>query len=259
MIRAMGQAESAAGGAQSSSPPLVRIEGLVKRYRQDGIAVEALAGVDLIVTQGEFLALVGPSGSGKTTLLNLIGALDRPTAGRIWIGAQELGRLTARERSRLRLHRIGFVFQEYNLIPVLSARENVEYVMLLQGVPARERRARALAMLEEVGLGEMAERRPAQLSGGQQQRVAVARAIASQPDIVLADEPTANLDSATGAALLDLMRALNERYGVTFLFSTHDPMVMARARRIVRLHDGRIVADEPNEEGEGGEGRGGGS
>ncbi len=223
---------------------LVRVEGLSKRYRQDSIAVDALSGIDLQVEEGEFLSLVGPSGSGKTTLLNLIGGLDRPTAGRIWIGDQEIGRLSRGALSRLRLRRIGFIFQEYNLIPVLSALENVEYVMLLQGVPGRERRQRALAMLEEVGLAGLAQRRPPQLSGGQQQRVAVARAIVSRPAIVLADEPTANLDSASGAALLDLMRGLNERHGVTFLFSTHDPMVMARARRIIKLHDGHIVADE---------------
>ncbi len=223
---------------------LVRIEGLNKRYRQDSIAVDALRDVDLRVEEGEFLALVGPSGSGKTTLLNLIGGLDSPTSGRIWIGGEEIGRLSKGALSRLRLERIGFIFQEYNLIPVLSAMENVEYVMLLQGVPTRERRERALAVLREVGLEDMAQRRPPQLSGGQQQRVAVARAIVSRPSIVLADEPTANLDSVSGASLLDLMRGLNERHGVTFLFSTHDPMVMERARRIIRLHDGRIVADE---------------
>lgn len=223
---------------------LVRIEGLSKCYRQDSIAVEALSGIDLRVEEGEFLSLVGPSGSGKTTLLNLVGGLDTPTAGRIWIGGQEIGRLSKSDLSRLRLQRIGFIFQEYNLIPVLSALENVEYVMLLQGVSGRERRERAMAVLREVGLEDLAQRRPPQLSGGQQQRVAVARAIASRPSIVLADEPTANLDSVSGAALLDLMRGLNGRHGVTFLFSTHDPMVMERARRIIRLHDGRIVADE---------------
>ncbi len=235
---------------------LVRIEGLNKRYRQDSIAVDALRDVDLRVEEGEFLALVGPSGSGKTTLLNLIGGLDSPTSGHIWIGGKEIGRLSRGALSRLRLEQIGFIFQEYNLIPVLSAMENVEYVMLLQGVPARERRERALAVLREVGLEDMAQRRPPQLSGGQQQRVAVARAIVSRPSIVLADEPTANLDSVSGASLLDLMRGLNERHGVTFLFSTHDPMVMERARRIIRLHDGRIVADEgdaggPDDRGEG--------
>lgn len=231
-------------GSPCPAGPLVRVAGLVKRYRQESIVVEALAGIDLEVAGGEFLALVGPSGSGKTTLLNLIGCLDTPTAGQVWIDGRSVERLSRRELARLRLYRIGFIFQEYNLIPVLTALENVEYVMLLQGVPARERRSRAREMLAEVGLAGMEQRRPAQLSGGQQQRVAVARAIVSRPAIVLADEPTANLDSVSGAALLDLMRELNARYGVTFLFSTHDPMVMARARRIVRLHDGRIVADE---------------
>lgn len=203
--------------------------------------VEALRGVDLSVGDREFLALVGPSGSGKTTLLNLIGGLDRPTEGRIFVEEKETTGLSSSELAELRLKRIGFVFQEYNLIQVLSAIENVEYVMLLQGVKERERRERALAILKEVGLEGLENRRPRDLSGGQQQRVAVARAIVSEPAIVLADEPTANLDSATGAALLDLMKELNEKKGVTFIFSTHDPMVMERARRIVRLKDGMIV------------------
>ncbi len=222
---------------------IVRIQGVSKRYAQDGISVDALSEIDLTVDSGEFVALVGPSGSGKTTLLNLIGALDAPSAGRIWIEKQEIGRLSRAERSRLRLRRLGFIFQEYNLIPVLSALENVEYVMLLQGVGEGERRRRARDMLREVGLEGLEHRRPAQLSGGQQQRVAVARAIVSEPVIVLADEPTANLDSATGAALLDLMRRLNQRRGITFVFSTHDAMVIERARRVVRLKDGRIVED----------------
>jgi putative ABC transport system ATP-binding protein len=197
--------------------------------------------VDLEIAAGEFLALVGPSGSGKSTLLNLIGGLDRPTAGRLWVADEELGQLSRRALAELRLKRIGFVFQEYNLIPVLSAIENVEYVMLLQGVPDAERRKRAMAILNEVGLAGLEDRRPSELSGGQQQRVAVARAIVSEPTLVLADEPTANLDSATGAALMDLMRQLNEEKRVTFVFSTHDPMVMERARRLVRLKDGRIA------------------
>jgi len=222
---------------------IVRMEQVSKRYRQDGLAVDALSEIDLAVAGGEFVALVGPSGSGKTTLLNLIGALDVPSSGRIWIEEREIGRLSRAERSRLRLRRLGFIFQEYNLIPVLSALENVEYVMLLQGVADAERRERAVEMLREVGLAGLEQRRPSQLSGGQQQRVAVARAIVSEPVIVLADEPTANLDSATGAALLDLMRRLNEERGITFVFSTHDPMVIERARRVVRLKDGWIVAD----------------
>lgn len=222
---------------------LVRTEKLVKQYRQDSIVVNALSDIDLEIDAGEFMSLVGPSGSGKTTLLNLIGGLDVPTSGKIWIRDQEIGALSRSALTRLRLREIGFIFQEYNLIPVLNALENVEYVMLLQGIPDRERHDRALAILEEVGLGDFVYRRPPQLSGGQQQRIAVARAIVSQPAIILADEPTANLDSKTGAALLDMMRDLNARHGITFIFSTHDPMVMERARRIVTLKDGRIIDD----------------
>ena len=223
--------------------PGVRTEKLTKIYRQDSIAVTALQDVDLEIAAGEFLALVGPSGSGKSTLLNLLGGLDRPTSGRMWVADEELGAMSRHALAELRLRKIGFVFQEYNLIPVLSALENVEYVMLLQGVPDAERRARALAILGEVGLSGLEDRRPGELSGGQQQRVAVARAIVSEPALVLADEPTANLDSATGAALMDLMRKLNEDKGVTFVFSTHDAMVMQRARRLVRLKDGQIVGE----------------
>jgi len=218
----------------------VRAEQVTKVYQQNSIAVEALKGVDLEIAEGEFMALVGPSGSGKSTLLNLIGGLDRPTTGHLSVAGEDLGKLSRRALAELRLKRIGFVFQEYNLIPVLSALENVEYVMLLQGVPDTERRERARAILAEVGLGGMEDRRPGELSGGQQQRVAVARAIVAEPALVLADEPTANLDSATGAALMDLMRRLNEERRVTFVFSTHDAMVMERARRLVQLRDGRI-------------------
>lgn len=223
---------------------VVRLERVSRIYRHGGIEVPALQEVDLEIRRGEFSALVGPSGSGKTTLLNLIGGLDSPTSGRIWIGDVETTRLSSSQLADVRLRHIGFVFQEYNLIPVLSAMENVEYVMLLQGVPERERRSRSLALLQELGLGGMEHRRPGELSGGQQQRVAVARAIVSEPLIVLPDEPTANLDSAAGAALLDLMRKLNETKGITFVFSTHDPMVMQRARRIIRMRDGRVVASE---------------
>jgi putative ABC transport system ATP-binding protein len=223
--------------------PGVRTEKLTKVYRQDSIAVTALQDVDLEIAAGEFVALVGPSGSGKSTLLNLLGGLDRPTSGRLWVADEELGAMSRHALAELRLRKIGFVFQEYNLIPVLSAIENVEYVMLLQGVPDAERRDRAMAILNEVGLAGLEDRRPGELSGGQQQRVAVARAIVSEPVLVLADEPTANLDSATGAALMDLMRQLNEEKGVTFVFSTHDAMVMERARRLVRLKDGQIVTE----------------
>ena len=220
----------------------VRAQKLTRVYRQDSVEVRALDGVDLDVEKGAFIALVGPSGSGKSTLLNLIGGLDRPTSGRLWVEDQELERLSRRALTELRLRRIGFVFQQYNLIPVLTAIENVEYVMLLQGLPDAERRTRARTILAEVGLAGLEDRRPGELSGGQQQRVAVARAIVTAPALVLADEPTANLDSATGAGLMDLMRELNETKGVTFIFSTHDPMVMERARRLVRLRDGRVVA-----------------
>jgi len=220
---------------------VVRLEKVSRIYRHGGIEVAAVQDVDLEIGRGEFAALVGPSGSGKTTLLNLVGGLDNPTSGRIWIGGMETTRLSRSQMADVRLRHIGFVFQEYNLIPVLSALENVEYVMLLQGVAAHERLARSLALLKELGLEGMEHRRPNELSGGQQQRVAVARAIVSEPLIVLPDEPTANLDSVSGGALLDLMRELNERKGVTFVFSTHDPMVMQRARRIIRMRDGRIV------------------
>lgn len=223
---------------------IVRIEKISKQYRQDSITVDALRDIDLDISKGEFLALVGPSGSGKTTLLNLIGGLDSPNQGKIWVGDEEIGSLSKQELSRLRLWKIGFIFQEYNLIPVLSALENVEYVMLLQNMSDAERREKALAVLQEVGLEGLEHRRPPELSGGQQQRVAVARAIVSQPNIVLADEPTANLDSITGKALLDLMRDLNEKHGITFIFSTHDTMVMERAKRLITLRDGRIVEDK---------------
>ena len=220
----------------------VRAEKLTRIYRQDSIEVTALKDIDLDIAAGEFIALVGPSGSGKTTLLNLLGGLDHPTSGRLWVEDRELGAMSARELADMRLRRIGFVFQEYNLIPVLSAIENVEYVMLLQGVADQERRRRALAVLAEVGLTGLEHRRPGELSGGQQQRVAVARAIVAEPALVLADEPTANLDSVTGAALMDMMRRLNETRGITFVFSTHDQMVMERARRLVHLKDGRVVS-----------------
>jgi len=223
--------------------PIVEIKQISKRYQQESLFVDALSGIDLEINKGEFTALIGPSGSGKTTLLNLIGALDSPTKGNILVDGEEIGKFSKPQLSRLRLKKLGFIFQEYNLIPVLSALENVEYVMLLQDVDDAERQTRAMDMLREVGLKGLEHRRPAQLSGGQQQRVAVARAIVSEPIIVLADEPTANLDSATGAALLDLMRNLNETHGTTFIFSSHDPMVIERARRVVRLKDGQIVSD----------------
>lgn len=226
------------------SIPTVRVENASKIYQRDRIPVPALQDVSLEIQAGEFLALVGPSGSGKTTLLNLIGGLDTPSSGRLWIGEQEITRLGKATLAEVRLRKIGFVFQEYNLIPVLSALENVEYVMLLQGRPPGVRRERAIGLLRELGLEGMEQRRPNELSGGQQQRVAVARAIAAEPMIVLLDEPTANLDSKTGATLMDMMLRLNREKGVTFVFSTHDAMVVERARRVIRLRDGRIEADE---------------
>ncbi|HUG24489.1 MAG TPA: ABC transporter ATP-binding protein [Albitalea sp.] len=229
---------------QSAHEVIVRLEKVTRVYRQDSVAVNALGGIDLEIRRGDFAVLVGPSGSGKTTLLNMIGGLDSPTSGRIWVAGTEIGRMSKAELSDVRLRKIGFVFQEFNLIPVLSALENVEFVMLLQGTSEMVRRARSMTLLKELGLEGLEHRRPAQLSGGQQQRVAVARAIAAEPTIVLPDEPTANLDSKAGAALMDLMRRLNEEKGVTFVFSTHDPMVVERARRVIRLRDGRIESDE---------------
>ena len=223
---------------------IVRLEGVTKVYRQGAIDVHALKGIDLAIRKGEFAALAGPSGSGKTTILNLVGALDTPTAGRILVDERDLGTMSAAERAKARLWTIGFVFQAYNLVPVLSAYENAEFILMLRGVPPAERRARVMPLLDAVGLSGMENRRPNELSGGQQQRVAVARAIAANPALVLADEPTANLDSTTGAALLDLMRDMNAEHGVTFLFSTHDRMVMERAGRVVKMRDGHVVEDE---------------
>ncbi|TAK48832.1 MAG: ABC transporter ATP-binding protein [Betaproteobacteria bacterium] len=228
----------------SADKVVVRLEQVARVYRQNSLAVHALRGISLEIRKGDFAVLVGPSGSGKTTLLNVIGGLDTPTAGRIWVAGTETGRMSKSKLAEMRLRKIGFVFQEFNLIPVLSALENVEFVMLLQGIPEAERRVRSNALLKELGLQGLEHRRPSELSGGQQQRVAVARAIAAEPIIVLPDEPTANLDSKAGGALLDLMRRLNEQKGVTFVFSTHDPMVVERARRVVRLKDGEIEADE---------------
>jgi len=223
---------------------IIEIKNCTKDYATDSISVRALRQIDLEVEQGEFTAIAGPSGSGKTTLLNIIGGLDRPTAGDVNVSGKYLPSLSARELSDLRLRKIGFVFQAYNLIPVLSALENVEYVLLLQGTEKEERRERSERILREVGLEAEMNRLPKDLSGGQQQRVAVARAIVSEPELVLADEPTANLDQKTGAGLLELMHALNEKKKITFIFSTHDPMVMDRSERLVRLSDGVIVSDE---------------
>ena len=223
---------------------MVSCDNIVKTYRQGEVTVKALKGVTLAIDKGGFVALAGPSGSGKTTLLNLIGSLDRADSGKIFVAGNDYSRMSPSELADLRLHNIGFVFQAYNLIPVLSAVENVEYVMLLQGIPPAERIERARTILNDVGLEDKYDRRPAELSGGQQQRVAVARAIVSNPSIVLADEPTANLDSKTGNGLLELMLEMNTRKGVTFIFSTHDQMVMEYARRLIHIRDGCVAGDE---------------
>jgi len=223
---------------------MILLEGIHKHYQAYGKRVPALQGIDLTIEAGEFAALAGPSGSGKTTLLNIIGGLDSPSAGTVNVGRHELNQLSPKDLAAVRLYDIGFVFQAYNLIPVLSALENVEYVLLLQGMEKKERTERAQNVLREVGLENEMHRRPHELSGGQQQRVAVGRAIVSEPDIVLADEPTANLDQKTGGLLLDIMHDLNRKKGITFLFSTHDPMVMDRSERLIHLRDGRIVSDE---------------
>ncbi|MBI3581997.1 MAG: ABC transporter ATP-binding protein [Nitrospinae bacterium] len=223
---------------------MIRLESVSKVYREGRIEVPALSDVSLKINKGEFAAVSGPSGSGKTTLLNLIGALDVPTGGKIWLEGKDLSALDRTALSQIRRDRIGFVFQAYNLIAVLTAFENAEFVMAIQGVPAAERRDRTTAILRDVGLGGLEGRRPDELSGGQQQRVAIARAMVTGPAVVLADEPTANLDSHTADSLLDMMEELNRKRGVTFLFSTHDPRVMERARRIIRLRDGRLDSDE---------------
>ncbi len=214
-----------------------------KTYQQGQVTVRALEEISLSIGQGEFMALAGPSGSGKTTLLNIIGGLDKADSGKIVVDGNSYDQMSQSQLAELRLHKIGFVFQAYNLIPVLSAVENVEFVMLLQGLPASERRQKAETILDDVGLTGKYDRRPAELSGGQQQRVAVARAIVSNPSIVLADEPTANLDSKTGQGLLEMMEQMNTEKKITFIFSTHDKMVMNYARRLTLLHDGRLADD----------------
>ena len=224
--------------------PVVELTDVTKVYHQGDQRVEALRGLTMEVASGEFTAISGPSGSGKTTALNLIGALDTPTSGTVRLEGADLGTLSRQALSHLRRDRIGFVFQAYNLLPILSAYENAEIVMAVQGVAEEERRPRVMELLARVGLEGMEDRRPSELSGGQQQRVAIARAIAAGPAVVLADEPTANVDSTTADALLEMMESLNREQQVTFLFSTHDPRVMARARRLVRLVDGRIEKDE---------------
>ena len=222
---------------------IIVTEKVKKTYKDNGVEVQAVRGVDLTISPGEFTAIVGPSGSGKTTFLNIISGLDTPTDGKVWLDGKPLSEMKGKELSDFRRDHIGFIFQAYNLIPVLTVEENVEYIMLLQGVAKAERHKRVMEILEDVGLEEYARRLPAKLSGGQQQRVAIARAMVSNPDLILADEPTANLDSKTGSELLDMMKELNEKKGMTFLFSTHDEMIMERARRVITLKDG-IVADD---------------
>jgi putative ABC transport system ATP-binding protein len=221
--------------------PIIEIKDLCKIFKDSAQEIHAVNNVTLDISEGEFTAIVGPSGSGKTTLLNLIGGLDTPTSGSIHVGGKEIALLKEKEMTAFRMHHIGFVFQAYNLIPVLTAKENVAFVMELQGKKRDEIERRATELLEAVGLGDRMDSRPAKLSGGQQQRVAVARALASKPKFVLADEPTANLDSKSAENLLDIMEKLNKQEGVTFIFSTHDPRIVAKARRIITLEDGKVV------------------
>ncbi|MFT5053253.1 MAG: putative ABC transport system ATP-binding protein [Oceanospirillaceae bacterium] len=229
---------------------VIRSENLKKYYNEgQPLEVKALDGVDLNIEKGEFTAIVGPSGSGKTTLLNIIGGLDHQTGGTAHIGETEITSLSDNELIDFRLNNIGFVFQAYNLIPVLTAKENVEFIMLLQKRSKEERNARTEELLKEVGLEDKMNNRPSEMSGGQQQRVAVARALASKPQFVLADEPTANLDSQSTADLLDIMAELNQKEDVTFLFSTHDQRVIDRARRVITLEDGKVISDEKMERG----------
>ena len=226
------------------SKPIAELEGVTKVYTQGSILVHAVDNLQLQIRKKDFATLCGPSGSGKTTVLNMLGALDTPTQGNVILEGTALSQLSRTELSRIRRERIGFVFQAYNLVPVLTAYENAEFVLALQSVPENVRKERVMTILKDVGLEGLENRRPDELSGGQQQRVAIARAIAPEPAIVLADEPTANLDSATADSLLDLMESLNRDKGITFLFSTHDQRVIDRATRVIRLKDGKLVSDE---------------
>ena len=222
---------------------IVEMKDVSKDYGQGDVIVHALQHVNISLMPGDFAAMAGPSGSGKSTLLNIIGGMLKPTHGNVVVGGKDITRMSNAALSRLRRDRIGFVFQDYSLIPVLTAFENAEYVLMLQGSPRRRRRDKVLSILHEVGLDGLENRFPRQLSGGQQQRVAIARAIASEPALVLADEPTANVDSTTGGALMDLMRMLNEQKGITFLFATHNKDVMLRAKRLILLKDGAVTRD----------------
>ncbi|MCU4163536.1 ABC transporter ATP-binding protein [Carboxylicivirga caseinilyticus] len=223
---------------------VIEVKNLSKIYNDSEVKVHAVQGIDLAIQEGEFTAIVGPSGCGKTTFLNMLGGLDQPTEGSIRVGETMVNDLKSSELIDFRLHNIGFVFQAYNLIPVLTAKENVEFIMQLQGKSKEERDKRAISLLTEVGLGDRVDARPSRLSGGQQQRVAVARALASKPKFVLADEPTANLDSTSTETLLDIMERLNREENITFIFSTHDARVVNKARRVIQLEDGKIIKDE---------------
>ncbi len=223
---------------------VMNLDGVTKVYKTGEVELTALDNVSLSITRGEFTVIAGPSGSGKTTLLNIMSGLDTPSRGMVLLADKEISRMSGNELSDFRRDHIGFIFQSYNLIPVLTVRENVEYILLLQNVPEQVRHERVSAILSKVGLADMEKRFPSQLSGGQQQRVAVARAMVSQPDIILADEPTANLDSQTGTSLIDMMWDLNVKSGMTFVFSTHDSMIMDHARRLIVFRDGKIAKDE---------------
>lgn len=223
---------------------VIEIKDLVKIYNSSEVQVKAVNGITINFEEGEFTAVVGPSGSGKTTFLNMLGGLDRPTSGSVKIGGTDIWDLSSRKLIDFRMNNIGFVFQSYNLIPVLTAGENVEFIMHLQGRPKKERENRTKELLEAVGIGDRIKSRPSKLSGGQQQRVAVARAIASKPEFILADEPTANLDSHATSELLELMSQMNKKYNTTFIFATHDQRVMDKARRIITIEDGKILKDE---------------
>ena len=230
--------------SHASETDLLRLEEVSRVYRQGEQTVHALRNVNLTIRSGELVAVAGPSGSGKTTLLNVSCGIDQPTDGRVRLQGIDLAQRSRKQLTRLRLERVGFIFQANNLLPVLTVEENAEFILLLRGVPRRRRQKMVRAILEEVGLSGLEDRKPDQLSGGQQQRVAVARAVVAEPPLILADEPTANLDSRTALSLLDLMERLNRENGTTFIFSTHDPRVMERARRTVRLVDGEVDADE---------------
>lgn len=230
----------------TTAAPVIGVQDVVRTYHPGDLEIPALRGVTMDVGDGEFAALIGPSGSGKTTLLNVIGVLDHPDSGRVDLAGRDVSTLNKGEAAEFRLDHVGFIFQAYNLVPVLTAYENAEFTLLLRGMDAGDRRDRVMPLLERVGLGDMAKRKPHELSGGQQQRVAIVRALATQPRVVLADEPTANLDSETSADLMDLMQELNGELGTTFLFSTHDPVVIEHSKRLIKLLDGRIHHDGPN-------------